>query len=586
MCGIAGVVGTQDQALITRMTAALRHRGPDHAGVYTQPGVQLGATRLSIIDLSAGSQPVFNESRRIAVVFNGEIYNHHALRNELRQRGHQFQTTTDTEVIVHLYEEDGERCLDRLHGMFAFAVLDGDTLLLARDRLGIKPLYYCTLADGGFIFASEIKAILRCRDLSVRLNTQALAHYLVLRHSVGAETYFEGISSLRPGHLLTVRCGDRPIVAEPRRYHAPDETRVSRLDVDGAEAGLWTVLRSAVQTHMAADVEVGVTLSGGLDSTVLALTAKEQTEEPLLTFSIGDDERNTDFSEAARLAARLGSHHRGFTIAFDEYVDAIPDMLAAEEKPSNLFGVPFFLLCRALGAHVKTCLHGEGADELFGGYEDYLDPDARLSHIRKRLPLLRELGVIPALEASAAIKRLSSAATMPEYLAATFALNFGDPLEQLHLIPVDKMGMAAGVELRVPYLDDNVHEFVNRLPIDMLVRSDLGVGKYLLKRLALKRFPDDAVDAVLRPKHGFPTAGMRHLARFDRLCEERLPDRYVDGHPMGRCFQSKRQLLLFDMFAEIFVTHRGDARALGSTMDFIEARRHGASNSALAETLS
>jgi asparagine synthase (glutamine-hydrolysing) len=589
MCGIAGVVGACDSTLIADMTSVLRHRGPDGSGLHARGRVHLGATRLSIIDPWSGAQPVYNETGEICVVFNGEIYNHNALRAELSRRGHVFSTQTDTEVVVHLYEEMGARCVERLHGMFAFAILDGERLLLARDRLGIKPLYYAHLPETGIVlFASEIKAILRYPGVTPRLDHQALAHYLILRHSVGAETYFDGIRSLPPGHTMTVRAGDRIVPGPVERYYRSDFTRDTAIDLEDAESLLHAALVRAVDTHLAADVEVGLTLSGGLDSTVLALLARERATEPLSTFTVGDDRNNTDMRQAALIAARIGSRHHTVEVSFKNYVDGIPALLAAEEKPNSLFGMPFYTLCQAIARHVKACLHGEGADELFGGYEDYVDRDARLSFIRERLPVLRHLGVAPSLPAIAAIKRLSSAADMNEYLRCTFELNFGDPLEQQHLVPVDKLAMAASLELRVPYLADEVHELVNRLPIDLLVRPDLGIGKYILKRLALKRFGSDVIDVVLRSKHGFPTAGMGHLVRFDRMCNEMLPDSYVEGHAFGRCFPSKRHLLVFDMFLTLFLEHRGDPAELGGTIEFMRARQHNPASAAremLAETL-
>jgi asparagine synthase (glutamine-hydrolysing) len=564
-----------DAALIADMTKALRHRGPDDAAVHLGPRAHLGIDRLSIIDPGGGRQPVFNETGDICIVFNGEIYNHQALRRELEARGHVFRSRSDTEVIVHLYEEMGDRCVERLDGMFAFAVLDGARLLLARDRLGIKPLYYAHLPDQGlFLFASEIKAILQHRGFTPRLDRQALSHYLILRHSVGAETYIEGVAALPAGHTLSVDVGDRLAVGTIKRFFTPGGARDPHMDLEDAEALLHSALSASVDSHMAADVEVGLTLSGGLDSTVLALIARERTERPLRTFTVGDG-GNADVRQAAAVAARIGSRHQLLDVAFDDYLAGIPGLLAAEEKPNSLFGMPFYLLCRTMSEHLKVALHGEGADELFGGYEDYLDRDARLSFIRERLPALRPLGVVPSPRALAVISRLTSARSMDEYLAHTFEINCGDPLEQLHLAPTDKIGMSASLELRVPYLANDVYALASRMPIDLLVRPDLSVGKYVLKRLALKRFGADAVDVVLRAKHGFPSAGMRHLTRFNAMCDEMLPDSYVADHPLGRCFPTKRHLLLFDMFQALFLEHRGDPGSLGGVMEFIRERQHG-----------
>jgi asparagine synthase (glutamine-hydrolysing) len=582
MCGIAGISGTTDRSDIGRMTASLRHRGPDVSGVVSSGPFHLGATRLSIVGLDSPAQPLFNETGTISLVFNGEIYNHRALRAELEARGHRFSTSTDSEVVLHLYEELGERCVGRLHGMFAFAVADGDRMLLARDRLGIKPLYYTQLTGGEFLFASEVKALLQYPGFTPRLDRRAFAHYLILRHSVGSETFFEDVSLLPPGHIMTVKLGEKVEACPPRRYYETTFERDLQLSLEEAEERLYAILSGAVRSHLTADVEVGITLSGGLDSAVMALLALEQAGGRLETFTVGDSQENTDVQQAQALADRIGARHHVFQVEFEDYVQSLPAMLAAEEKPSNLFGLPLFLLCRGVARHRKACLHGEGADELFGGYEDYVDPDSRLSFMRQRLPALQAWGVVPDPKAVAAMRRLAGSADMDEYLERIFRHNFGDPLEQQHLIPVDKMAMAWGLELRVPYLADEVYEFVNRLPIPLLVRSDLGVGKYLLKRLALKRFGADAVDMVLREKHGFPTAGMRYLRRFDQLCDDRLPADYLESHEFGACFRSKRELLSFEIFCEIFFRHRGDAAAAGSTLDFM-ARRGETANVSMGE---
>ena len=219
MSGIAGAIGTRDQALIMRMTDALRHRGPDGIGHHQWNGVHLGAARLSILDPDAGPQPLYNETGQICIVFNGEIYNHHELRADLKRKGHVFTTATDTEVVLHLYEEVGDDCVHDLRGMFAFAILDGERLFLARDRYGIKPLYYTFLPEGQlFLFASEIKGLLQCPEYTPRLDMQTWADSFVLGHAVGTETFFAGVKSLAAGHTMSICWDEQTSISEPKPY--------------------------------------------------------------------------------------------------------------------------------------------------------------------------------------------------------------------------------------------------------------------------------------------------------------------------------------------------------------------------------
>jgi asparagine synthase (glutamine-hydrolysing) len=581
MCGIAGAIGIRDgAALVEAMTGALRHRGPDGAGYHSRGRHHLGSTRLSIVDLGAGVQPLYNETGQTCVIFNGEIYNHRQLRAELQRKGHIFATQTDTEVIVHLYEEVGDDVVRHLDGMFAFAVLDAGRLLLARDPLGIKPLYFAYLPERRtFLFASEIKAILRHPGFAARLNLQAVADAIALGYPVGDETYFEGIRSLPPGHTMRVFCDEDAFhVDGPARYHTSAAARDNFADIDEAQAALEATLDAAVNTHLAADVDVGLTLSGGIDSTLLALLARRHVRQPLFTFAVADHDNQPDFVEAAHVARLIESTHRSVVMTFDDYLDVIPGLIEGEEQPSSLYGAPFYFLCRTIACDVKAVLHGEGADELFGGYTPYIDRDSRLAFIKHRLRLLKPLGVAPSGRAIESIRALAGAAAFDEYLERLFADNMGDPLERQHLVPIDKCAMASGVEIRVPYLDRAVVDLVSRMPFRFLVKPELAIRKYILRRLVLSRFGIGLLDVVLREKLGAPAAGKAHLERFTRLCDEMLPDQYVERHEFGRVFTSKRELILFDMFLEVFTKHRGDSSGMGSVIEFIRARASGGSS--------
>jgi asparagine synthase (glutamine-hydrolysing) len=567
------------------MLVALRHRGPDGEAEWSAGGARLAAARLGIIDPGAGPRPITNEDGRLSIAFNGEIYNHRELRAQLKRSGHSFSTGTDTEVVLHCYEESGEDCVRRLRGMFAFAIADGERVFLARDRLGIKPLYYACPGPGHMIFASEIKAIVQSDDLAPRLDLRALADKLVLGHATGTRTFVEGVQSLAAGHTMTVTWSDGTArLSPPRRYFDPFRIRDADIGIEEALRDLTDVLEDAVERHLAADVPVGLTLSGGLDSTVLALFAREKSAGALKTFAVADEPSHPDLAQAAHVAEMIGAEHHGLVATFEEYLAAIPTFVAAEEQPSSLYGLPFHLLASHVAGHVKASLHGEGADELFGGYREYLDRWHRTSAIAQRLPLLKSLGVAPSDEAVETIERLSSARSFNDYLEAIFTVNLGDALERLHLDSVDKSAMAAGLEMRVPYLDDRVYELVCGLPVQHLVRADLGIRKYALRRLCLERFGTSVADVVLRSKLGVPSAGVHHLQRLDRLCEETLPADYLEGHPLGFCFSTKRELLMLEMFVDLFTVHRGDTRALGDFTDYLGERADGrATAAALAQ---
>ncbi|MDW9418626.1 asparagine synthase (glutamine-hydrolyzing) [Sinorhizobium meliloti] len=581
MCGIVGYVGSPDSGLRDRMATSQRHRGPDGQGVFSAGNVHLGMSRLSIVDPGAGCALLKNEAETIVVVFNGEIYNHRELRATLSTLGHSFRTNIDTEVVIHLYEEYGPDCVRFLRGMFSFALFDGSKLLLARDRLGIKPLYYLYLRDLGiFLFASEIKALLQCDQYLPSLNMQAFADFILLGYPSGTATFLNGIVSLARGHTLTVTAGERVEVVESNSYFEWPNRDLG-IDLPTAQSRLDTILNGAVRTHLNADVDVGLLLSGGLDSTVLAYIAREHRARRLQTFTVADTETHPDAILAADVARRIDSDHHLCLLDFETYLAAIPGLVAAEEAPSSLWGLPFLILSQTLSKHSKACILGEGADELFGGYGDYLDRGFRLAQFARRFPLLARLGVSPTDEAMRTVRQLSPMHSSDIYLSNLFNLNLGDQLERLHLDPVDRCAMASGVEMRVPYLDDEVFDFVARLPIQLLVRQDLGIQKYLLRHLATERLGGGFLDIVMRRKLGVPSSGRILHRRFEKLCEDVLPASYLERHELGFCFTHKWQLLMFELFHELFIENRGNADRLGGVLDALSARADSAGRRAL-----
>jgi asparagine synthase (glutamine-hydrolysing) len=540
--------------------------------------MQIGASRLAMVDIEGGAQPVASEDGKITVVLNGEIYNHVELRKDLQRRGHVFRSHSDTEVLLRLYIDRGEACVTDLQGMFAFAIIDGNTLYLARDRLGIKPLHYVEPGSADvFLFASEIKALLQHPCVTPRLNRQALVDWIALYQPAGVETFFQGVKMLQPGHMLKLTCEDRIVISAPTRYAAPALERREEMPLQEAEQMLECHLEQAVRSHMAADVEIGICLSGGIDSTLLALMANELQPGTLKTFTVNPaiaGYSHPDGVSAAYVAEKIRSDHVQVDITFEDYLEALPAALSATESPATLAGVPFLLLNRRIGASVKGCLVGEGADELFGGYQEYADPGYMLARLRNGLDVLAAAGLPASATATMLLETLSCAlqAGSNTYLREILRTNMKSQLERHHLESIDKYAMASGVEMRVPFLDNAVVDFVQTLPLQYLFNRDLNIQKYLLKRLLVRRFGADYLDIALREKRGLPSAADSFGTRFDRLCQEQVAPGYRERHEFGRCFGKTGDLVLFDLFTEIFLTHRGDASRVGSMTEFIASR--------------
>jgi asparagine synthase (glutamine-hydrolysing) len=393
MCGICGVIGIQSseesEAVVRRMMAAMLHRGPDEDGVLLSPPVAAGMRRLSIIDLPGGSQPVWNETGTFAVVYNGEIYNFRELRDELETAGHRFRTRSDTEVIVHAYEEWGEYCVRRLHGMFAFAIIEmpqgragrATRVFIARDPLGIKPLYY-SQAGSTFLFASEVRALLASGCIPARLSAEAVPSYLLFGSISEPMSLVEDVYSLLPGHCMTVSADDPLRTPEPKLYwdapqaieKAAEKTRApkaSRSSAVSPAATVRSLLETAVRSHLVADVPVGVFLSSGLDSTAIAALAS-RVRSGIHTFTVAFPD--TEFSEAdiaRRTAERIGSEHSELKISGDDMVARLDEAISSFDQPSMDGINTYFVSWAARQAGLKVALSGLGSDELFGGYSTF-----------------------------------------------------------------------------------------------------------------------------------------------------------------------------------------------------------------------
>ncbi|HKI66699.1 MAG TPA: asparagine synthase (glutamine-hydrolyzing) [Solirubrobacterales bacterium] len=560
MCGICGIAGPgADVEAVRRMNARLVHRGPDSDGEFAAAGVALAMRRLSIIDLAHGDQPIANEDGTVTVVQNGEIYNYRELRRELEGRGHRFRTASDTEVLVHLYEEHGEDFAERLRGMFAIAIWDARErrLLLARDRFGIKPLYY-RLRDATLSFASELKALLEQPGFSREVDPRAVAAFLAFNSIPAPLTIFAEARKLPPGTLAVWRDGE----LRQRRYARPApvpaaETR-RRPAAELAEE-LRETLRGSVRAHLEADVPVGVLLSGGVDSAGLVALAAGEQAEPVKTFSVGFEEASFDELERARLVAdRYGAEHHEIVLRPDA-VELLPKLVEAFDEPfGDSSALPTYLVSELAAGEVKVALSGEGGDELFGGYYTYVadllaprvgrlaalaaplierlpSSDAKVSFDYKAKRFARSAG-LPPLERHLGWKQIFTTTQRQALLAdgpkthayrgkssrrqswdpveiyrERFAETVGaEPLARLQdvdlgiylvddlLVKTDRSSMAHSLELRVPFLDNEVASLALGLATPLKVRGT--AKKRLLRQALAPLLPEQILRA---PKQGF-----------------------------------------------------------------------------------
>jgi asparagine synthase (glutamine-hydrolysing) len=548
MCGIAGVV-RWDQTPVTEqeiraMCQMMVHRGPDEEGVFLGPGVALGMRRLSIIDLAGGQQPICNEDRTVWVVFNGEIYNYRELRQALQRRGHRFRTDSDTETIVHLYEEFGTGAVDRLRGMFAFAIWDtrARQLLVARDRLGIKPLYYVEL-DGGFAFASELKPILQLPEVERRISWEAVNHLFTFLATPATRSIVDGVRKLEPARVAIASGGRLRI----ERYWEPDFTPNERATEDELVEELRALVRESVNLHLVSDVPLGAFLSGGIDSSAVVATMARLSSGRVKTFSIGFAEPEFDeLCHARRVADAFGTDHHELVLRPD--VVGIVDDLAwhLDEPFGDTSAIPTYMVSKLAAEHVTVVLSGDGGDELFAGYDKYMVEQRERAYSGIPVPVRQALGAVGrampegmrgrrflrhlALDGA---ERYLDAATMfhrdqlrqlfqpdvhreialhdPWRDAAMHLRRMGaDWLSGLQywdlqaylpldiLTKVDRMTMAHSIEARPPLLDHTLVEFAARIPSRLRMKD--GTTKHMLKRAMRGVLPDQIID---RKKQGF-----------------------------------------------------------------------------------
>jgi asparagine synthase (glutamine-hydrolysing) len=556
MCGIVGQVRSSGERvnrdLIERMCAAQAHRGPDSRGVHIGPGVGLGIQRLRIIDLATGDQPIYNEDRSVIVVLNGEIYNYRELREGLERRGHRFATHSDTEVIVHLYEEEGVGCVSSLHGMFAFAVWDAKRrqLLVARDRVGKKPLFYSE-RSGALSFASELTALMQDSEIPGDADHQAVDAYLAYGYVPAPLSAFGAVRKLPPGHILVQRDGETTL----ERYWRLDYANKRKFtDVRELHDEIRHEIRQAVRKRMIADVPVGAFLSGGIDSSAVVAAMAETSSEPIKTFSIGfDDERHNELPRARRIAQEFATDHHEFVVQPDA-VELLPKIVRHYGEPfADHSAMACFYLAEMASQHVTVALNGDGGDESFAGYQRYtsnlflhrLDrlPAAARRALAAAAARMRPNGTRHAL--SSRLRRLATASardprdryiTQLSVFSAEERRSLRTPGYAAFLGPssadeviLEPWREASGPELLDQLLEVDVTAY---LPGDLLAKIDIATMAYSLEaRSPLLDHEFMEFAAALEPRH--KVRGMERKVAFRDALRGWIPDEVLDGPKRG-----------------------------------------------------
>ncbi len=615
MCGICGFTGqieTREQ-VIHSMAERITHRGPDSDGFYLGDGVTMGFRRLSIIDLDAGHQPIYNEDKTLVITFNGEIYNYRQLREELIAAGHTFATESDTEVLVHGYEQWGAAMLPKLRGMFGFAICDirtGD-LFIARDFFGIKPIYYCRTAEGDILYASEIKCLLEHPHFVKEFNEQALDHYLSYQYSLPDETFFKGVKCLPPAHYMNVMNGEITITRYWEATFSPDDSMTEQQAVDAIDE----VFTDSVAAHRVSDVPVGCFLSSGVDS---AFVASYFGGQKAFTVGFDNGEHYNESIFASHTAEAIGVEHFTHLITEEEYWDALPKVQYHLDQPlADPACVALWFVCKLAAEQVKVVLSGEGADELFGGYRIYHEPYSLAGY--QKLPLWLRKTLAAAVKAVPVNFKgksfiIRGAKSLPErFIGNAFMFDRKekarllknvvatdptkvngelyeknakhDPVTQMQLVDIhrwligdillkaDRMSMAHSLELRVPFLDKEVFAVASRIPVKHRIAG--GTTKYALRKAAARHLPEEA---TAKPKLGFPVPVRIWLKKqeyYDRVKAAFTSDtakmffrteelvQYLDDHRDGKADNSRKVWTVY-MFLTWYDVYfgEGDGKAV------------------------
>lgn len=551
MCGIVGFINDIDNsnAVLGRMMDRIRHRGPDAEGQYIDDGIALGHRRLSIIDVSSqGDQPIFNEDNSMVIVFNGEIYNYAEIREELIGAGHKFRTNTDTEVIIHGYEEYGEKLLDRLRGMFSFVIWDRNKKKLfgARDFFGIKPLYYAIMGKS-FMFGSEIKCFLEHPNFRKELNTDALENYLTFQYSPTKETFFRNVYKLPPAHCFTLENGK----FTARRYWDVNFNADNTPDLEEWVNRISDTFHDSVKAHKIADVEVGSFLSSGVDSSYVACVADV---DKTFTVGFGTDEKYNEIGWAKNFSKAIGKENTSKVITPEEYWGNLAKIQYHMDEPlADPSAVALYFVCNIASEHLKVVLSGEGADEIFGGYNVYSDPDGTLydklprnvkriiADIAEKLPAKRGVNFFVRKgrdveerfignaymftpEDRKKLLKIKTSAPEPSEITSKFykRVQGKDDVTKMQyldlhmwmagdiLLKADKMSMANSLELRVPFLDKEIMHLAEQIPTKYRVTHEKGtdetkyITKYAMRLSAKKDTPPQTAGTASKKKLGFP----------------------------------------------------------------------------------
>ena len=551
MCGIVGFTNNINNSneVISKMMDKIRHRGPDAAGKYVDGDIALGHRRLSIIDISSqGDQPIFNEDGSMVIVFNGEIYNYVEIRKKLIEAGHEFSTNTDTEVLIHGYEQYGEKLLNMLRGMFSFVIWDKNKkeLFGARDFFGIKPMYYAVM-NKTFMFGSEIKSFLVHPEFKKELNTAALENYLTFQYSPASETFFKNVYKLQPAHYFKLKDGKLEI----RRYWDVHFNADEVPSLDQWVKRISDTFHNSVEAHKIADVEVGSFLSSGVDSSYVAAVADV---DKTFTVGFGDDEKYNEIGFAKNFSKAIGKENNSKVISPDEYWNSISMIQYHMDEPlADPSAVALYFVCNIASEKLKVVLSGEGADEIFGGYNVYSDPDGTvydklprslkrgIGKIASKLPAKRGVNFFvrkgrdveerfignaymftPAQRKE--LLRINTDAPDPTVLTKPFFSKVKDKDDvtkmqylDLHmwmagdiLLKADKMSMANSLELRVPFLDKEIMALAEKIPARYRVTHDKNtdetkyITKYAMRLAAKNDTPSETAKTAAKKKLGFP----------------------------------------------------------------------------------
>lgn len=602
MCGFVGYINKEKDKKdnIKKMADLIAHRGPDSEGYYTDENIALGFRRLSIIDLDGGSQPIFNSDKTKAIVFNGEIYNYQKLRKELTKKGYKFKTKTDTEVILHGYEEYKEKILDKLRGMFAFAIYDikKKELFAARDFYGIKPFYY-TKMDNTFIFGSEIKSFLIHPHFKKELNTKMLEYYLTFQYSAGRETFFKNVYKLMPGHYLKYKDGKLTI----KKYYEIKFEEDNTKTYEEWKKGIKDKLKDSVKAHKISDVEVGSFLSSGVDSSFIAATSDVDK-----TFTVGFDNKNySEISYAEDLSKKIKTKNINKTITKEEYFKNLPNILYYMDEPlADPSAIALYFVTKIASENVKVSLSGEGADEIFGGYNIYQEPLTASWYYKIPYPIRYSIGALASLlpkkrginflvrrgkkledrfvgnafifnkhEIKSIMKNKPKTKgfvelTKPYYdkvkdkdeITKMQYIDFNFWLIGDILLKADKMSMANSLEVRVPFLDRPLIDYASSLPVEF--KTDKYTTKKIFRDIASEVLEDKVSS---KKKLGFPVPIREWMKeeetykqikalfnKDDKFFNTKKIIKLLDDHKKGKADNSRKiwTIYIFLLWYEIF----------------------------------